>query len=55
MIQYLQGKYRMVGTLFDDSPANIQGAALQGVDTIHLHTNNAYWDKHPEQTFAYGL
>lgn len=55
MIQYLQGKYRMVGTLFDDSPANIRGAALQGVDAIQLNTNSEYWDKHPELTFAYGL
>lgn len=55
MIQYLQQKYRMVGTLFDDSPANIRGAKLQGVDAIQLNTNNDYWDKHPELTYAYGL
>ena len=55
MIQYLQDNYRMVGTFFDDSPANIKGAALQGVDTVQLNTNTEYWDAHPETTYAYGL
>lgn len=55
MIQYLQDNYRMVGTLFDDSPANIKGAALQGVDAVQLNTNTEYWDAHPEPTYAYGL
>ena len=41
MIQYLQDNYRMVGTLFDDSPANIKGAQLQGVETVQLNTTTS--------------
>ena len=48
MIQNAQDKYRMVGTLFDDSQFNIKGAELQGVDAVHLLKNEDYWAQHPE-------
>jgi FMN phosphatase YigB (HAD superfamily) len=51
MLQYLQDKYRMVGTLFDDSPYNIEGAGHQGIDAIHLRKNDEYWDQHPEKVY----
>ena len=51
MLQKLQDDYRMVGTLFDDSPYNIQGARMQGVDAIHLDKNAPYWDAHPEKVY----
>ncbi len=51
MLQALQDKYRMVGTLFDDSAANILGAKLQGVDAVHLLKNEEYWNAHPEKTY----
>ena len=51
MLQKLQDDYKMVGTLFDDSPFNIEGAALQGVDAVHLRTNDAYWNQHPEKVW----
>ena len=51
MLQKLQDDYRMVGTLFDDSPFNIEGAELQGVDAVHLRTNDAYWNQHPEKVW----
>ena len=51
MLQYLQDKYRMVGTLFDDSPYNIEGAGHQGIDAIHLRKNDEYWDQHPETVY----
>ena len=35
MLQKLQDDYRMVGTLFDDSPYNIEGAAMQGINGVH--------------------
>ena len=53
MLQKLQDDYRMVGTLFDDSPFNIEGAELQGVDAVHLRTNDAYWNQHPEKVWKY--
>ena len=55
MLQQLQLDYRMVGTMVDDSPYNIKGARIQGVDTIELNTNSEYWDAHPEDVWAYGL
>ncbi len=55
MIQKLQKDYKKVATLFDDSPYNIEGARLQGVSTVHLRTNDEYWDNNPEQVYAYGL
>ena len=54
-LQKLQEDYRQVGTLFDDSPYNVQGAQMQGIDTVHLRKNDEYWDAHPEQVFPYGL
>ena len=54
MIQYLQLHYRMVGTLFDDSPYNCEGAGHQGVDAVHLLKNCKYWSEHPEQVYALG-
>ena len=51
MLQKLQDDYRMVGTLFDDSPYNIQGARMQGVDAIHLDKNAPYWDAHSEKVY----
>ena len=53
MLQRLQEQYRMVGTLFDDSPYNIQGAQMQGIDAIHLRKNDDYWDAHPETVYPY--
>ena len=55
MLQKLQDDYRKVGTLFDDSPFNIQGAQMQGIDAVHLRKNDEYWDAHPEQVYPYGL
>ena len=49
MLKYLRRQYRMVGTLFDDSPYNIQGAKLQRISTIHLRKNDEYWETHPER------
>ena len=54
MLQKLQDDYRMVGTLFDDSPYNIQGAAIQGVPAVHLRKNDEYWAAHPETVYPYG-
>ena len=55
MIQQLQLDYRMVGTMIDDSPYNVQGGKIQGVDTIELATNSEYWTANPETVWAYGL
>jgi len=54
MLQKLQEDYKQVGTLFDDSPYNIQGAEMQGIDAVHLRKNDDYWKQHPEQVWAYG-
>ena len=54
MLQKLQDDYKQVGTLFDDSPFNIEGAKMQGIDAVHLRTNDDYWNQHPEQVWAYG-
>lgn len=48
MLQYLRRQYRMVGTLIDDSPYNIEGARLQRIKRIHVLKNCKYWDAHPE-------
>lgn len=53
MLRRLQDEYRMVGTLLDDSPFNIEGARLQGIDGIHLRTNDKYWETHPETVLKY--
>ena len=51
MLQKLQDDYRMVGTLVDDSPYNIEGAQLQGIDAIHVRKNDEYWAQHPEKVY----
>ena len=55
MLQKLQDDYRQVGTLFDDSPYNIQGAEMQGIPAVHLRKNDEYWAAHPEKVYPYGL
>lgn len=55
MLQKLQDDYKQVGTLFDDSPYNIEGAAMQGIDAVHLRKNDPYWEAHPETVWPYGL
>ena len=50
-----QQDYQMVGTLFDDSPFNIEGARLQGIDAVHLRTNQSYWNAHPEYIYKVSL
>ena len=55
MLQKLQEDYKQVGTLFDDSPFNIEGAKMQGIDAIHLRNNDDYWAAHPETVYPYGL
>ena len=54
MLQKLQDDYLQVGTLFDDSPFNIQGAQMQGIDAVHLRKNDDYWAAHPETVWPYG-
>ena len=51
MLQKLQDDYRMVGTLVDDSPYNIEGAQLQGIDAIHVRKNDEYWAQNPEKVY----
>ena len=51
MLQRLQDEYKMVGTLFDDSPYNIEGARHQGIDAVHLAKNDDYWAAHPENVY----
>ena len=53
MLQHLQNEYKKVGTLFDDSPYNIDGAQRQGVSAIHLRKNDDYWAQHPEKVYSY--
>ncbi len=53
MLQRLQDDYKMVGTLFDDSPYNIQGAEMQGIDAVHLRKNDDYWNAHKENVYPY--
>ena len=53
MLQKLKQDYRMVGTLFDDSPYNIHGAQLQGVDAVYLANNDPYWEANPERVYKY--
>ena len=55
MLQKLQEDYQQVGTLFDDSPYNIQGAEMQGIPGVHLRKNDEYWEAHPETVYPYGL
>jgi hypothetical protein len=51
MLMRLQDEYQKVGTLLDDSPYNIEGARLQGIDAIHLNKNEQYWNDHPEKVY----
>ncbi len=51
MLLRCQEDYQMVGTLFDDSPYNIEGAKLQGINAVHLRTNEEYWRNHPEYIY----
>ena len=55
MLQKLKDDYKDIGVLIDDSPYNIQGANMQGVDGIHLRKNDDYWKQHPEKVYPYGL
>ena len=55
MLQKLQDDYKKVGTLFDDSPYNIEGAQMQGIPGVHLRKNDDYWAQHPETVYPYGL
>ena len=48
MLQHLRKQYRMVGTLIDDSPYNIEGARLQRIKRIHVLKNCEYWANNPE-------
>ena len=48
MLKHLRKDYRMVGTLIDDSPYNIEGARLQRVKRIHVRKNCEYWNSHKE-------
>ena len=48
MLKQLRKDYRMVGTLIDDSPFNIEGARLQRIKRIHVLKNCSYWEKNPE-------
>ena len=48
MLKHLRKSYRMVGTLVDDSPWNIEGARLQRIKRIHVRKNCSYWADHPE-------
>ena len=48
MLKYLQRQYDRVGTMFDDSPYNIEGARLQKIGAIHIRKNDEYWAANPE-------
>ena len=48
MLKHLRRSYRMVGTLVDDSPWNIEGARLQRIKRIQVLKNCEYWKAHPE-------
>ena len=52
MLQNLQRYYKRVACLYDDSPWNLEGAALQGVRGRHVPTNCAYWEANPEDVSA---
>ena len=51
MLLRLQNDYSYVATLFDDSPYNIEGAKLQGINAVHLRTNCEYWRNNPEYIY----
>ena len=48
MIKHLRRTYSTVGTLFDDSPYNVEGARLQKIGAVHILKNCEYWAAHPE-------
>ena len=48
MIKHLRRTYSTVGTLFDDSPYNVEGARLQKIGAVHILKNCEYWSQHPE-------
>lgn len=51
MFQKLQQDYKKIGMVVDDSPYNIEGAKLQGIDAILVDKNSAYWSTHPESVY----
>ena len=51
MLLRLQADYKEVGTLFDDSIYNCEGARLQGITAVHLKTNEDYWSNNPETVY----
>ena len=51
MLKHLRRQYRMVGTLIDDSPFNIEGARLQRIKRIHVLKNCEYWEANPEVVY----
>ena len=48
MLKHLRRQYKRIGTMFDDSPYNVQGARLQKIGAIHLLKNCEYWNNHFE-------
>ena len=55
MLLRLQDDYKEVGTLFDDSIYNCDGARRQGIPAVHLKTNVEYWDANPETVYTVNL
>jgi|14_taG_2_1085336.scaffolds.fasta_scaffold15940_4 FMN phosphatase YigB (HAD superfamily) len=55
MLLRLQDDYKEVGTLFDDSQYNCDGAKRQGIPAVHIKTNVAYWDANPEYIYTVNL
>ena len=55
MLLRLQDDYQEVGTLFDDSQYNCDGAKRQGIPAVHLKTNVEYWDANPEYIYTVNL
>ena len=49
MFQMLFDQYADIGTVVDDSPYNIQGAMLHGINCVHVRKNDEYWATHPEE------
>ena len=52
MLMRLQDDYKEVVSLYDDSRYNIDGARRQGVNGVHIKTNEAYWDANPETVYT---
>lgn len=53
MFKKLQEDYKKIGMVVDDSPYNIEGARLQGIDAILVNKNTTYWSNHPESVYLY--